>query len=54
MADPNANLIATIRAKQRANTALKAGLDGLRNYKATATQKQQQLLQKIETLPPFG
>lgn len=45
-----AKLIAAIRAKQKANLALKAGIDGLRNYKARAEQKQQELLRRIDTL----
>jgi chromosome segregation ATPase len=44
------NLISTIRARQKANNTLKAGLDSLRKYKATADQRQQELLRKIETL----
>lgn len=45
-----ANLIANIRAKQKATNALKAGLDSLRRYKAHADQRQQELLRRIETL----
>lgn len=44
------NLIATIRAKHKANTALKAGLDGLRRYKHTAEANQQKLLKRIDKL----
>jgi chromosome segregation ATPase len=45
-----ASLIGTIRAKQKANSALKAGIDGLRKFKAAAEGKQQKLLGKIERL----
>src|SRR5262245_66070280 len=34
-------LLAALRAKSKANTALKAGLDGLRTHKATPERKQQ-------------
>jgi chromosome segregation ATPase len=44
------DLLAHIRAKQKASNALKAGLDSLRRYKANADQKQQELLRRIETL----
>jgi chromosome segregation ATPase len=43
-------LLAALRAKAKANTALKAGLDGLRTYKAAADLNQQKLLQRIDTL----
>src|SRR5690606_14778526 len=43
-------LIERIRAKDKANTALKAGLDGLRKYKATAEAKQHELLARIDRL----
>ncbi len=45
-----ANLISTIRAKQKSNMALKAGIDGLRNYKGRADDKQQELLRRIDGL----
>jgi chromosome segregation ATPase len=41
-------LLAAIRAKTKSNVALKAGLDGLRTYKAAAEMNQQKLLQRIE------
>ena len=44
------SLIAAIRAKSKANTALKAGLDSLRRYKASAQATQQKLLAQIEHL----
>jgi chromosome segregation ATPase len=44
------NLIGTIRAKQKANNSLKAGLDSLRRYKANADERQQELLRRIELL----
>jgi chromosome segregation ATPase len=43
-------LLAALRQKQKANTALKAGLDGLRTYKAGAEMNQQKLLQRIDAL----
>jgi chromosome segregation ATPase len=43
-------LLANIRAKSKANVALKAGLDGLRTYKASAEANQQKLLQRIDSL----
>ena len=43
-------LIATLRAKSKANTALKAGLDGLRTYKATSEANQQKLLARVDKL----
>src|SRR5690606_21502842 len=45
-----AALIAALRAKAKANVALKAGLDGLRTYKAAAESNQQKLLQRIDAL----
>ena len=45
-----AALIATLRTKMKANTALKAGLDSLRTHKATAEAQQQKLLQRIDGL----
>ena len=44
------SLLETIRTKQKANTALKAGLDGLRKFKAKSEQQQQKLLLRIEEL----
>jgi chromosome segregation ATPase len=44
------SLIAALRAKQKANVALKAGLDGLRRYKAKSEQQEQKLLVRIEEL----
>jgi chromosome segregation ATPase len=44
------SLIATVRAKNKANSALKAGLDGLRNFKATSEANQSKLLQRIDDL----
>jgi chromosome segregation ATPase len=43
-------LLDALRAKMKANTALKAGLDGLRKYKATAEENQQKLLQRLDQL----
>src|SRR5690606_5559312 len=43
-------LIEALKAKKKANTALKAGLDGLRTHKAAAEANQQKLLARIETL----
>jgi len=43
-------LLATLRTKMKANVALKAGLDGLRTYKAAAEGNQQKLLQRIDAL----
>jgi chromosome segregation ATPase len=45
-----AKLLAALRAKQKSNVALKAGLDGLRTYKAAAEANQQKLLQRIDGL----
>jgi len=44
------SLIAAMRAKSKANDALKAGLDSMRRYKATAQQTEQHLLAEIEQL----
>src|SRR5690606_8198962 len=43
-------LIERIRQKNKANTALKAGLDSLRKYKAKAEAKQHELLARIDRL----
>jgi len=43
-------LLEALRHKQKANTALKAGLDGLRTFKAGAEMNQQKLLQRIDAL----
>jgi chromosome segregation ATPase len=43
-------LLAALRAKMKANVALKAGLDGLRTFKATAEMNQHKLLQRIDGL----
>jgi chromosome segregation ATPase len=43
-------LITTIRSKSKANSALKAGLDSLRRYKAAAQATEQKLLAEIERL----
>jgi chromosome segregation ATPase len=43
-------LLAALRAKMKANTALKAGLDGLRTHKASAEMNQQKLLQRVDAL----
>ena len=43
-------LLNALRQKQKANTALKAGVDGLRTYKAGAEMNQQKLLQRIDAL----
>jgi chromosome segregation ATPase len=43
-------LIARIREKSKANVALKAGLDGLRTYKAAAEAKHHKLLARIDSL----
>jgi chromosome segregation ATPase len=45
-----AALIRTVRTKQKSNVALKAGLDGLRKFKATAEQQQQNLLMQIDEI----
>lgn len=44
------SLIATIRSKAKANTALKAGLDSVRRHKASAEESEQKLLAQIEQL----
>jgi len=44
------SLIETLRAKTKSNAALKAGLDGLRTFKATAETEQQQLLAQMDKL----
>ena len=44
------SLIATIRSKAKANTALKAGLDSVRRHKASAEQSEQKFLAQIEQL----
>ena len=44
------SLIATIRSKAKANTALKAGLDSVRRHKAFAEDSEQKLLAQIEQL----
>jgi chromosome segregation ATPase len=43
-------LLGALRTKMKANVALKAGLDGLRTYKAAAEGNQQKLLQRIDSL----
>ena len=45
-----AALIETLRAKTKANSALKAGLDGLRTFKATSEANQQKMLVRIDKL----
>ena len=45
-----AALIAALRMKMKANTALKAGLDSLRTHKAAGEVQQQKLLQRIDAL----
>lgn len=44
------SLIDALRSRQKSNVALKAGLDGLRRYKAKAEQQEQNLLVRIEEL----
>jgi chromosome segregation ATPase len=44
------SLIGTIRAKNKANSALKAGLDGLRNFKAASEANHSKLLGRIDEL----
>jgi chromosome segregation ATPase len=44
------SLIEGLRAKHKANTALKAGLDGLRKFKAKSEEQQQKLLIRVEEL----
>ncbi|HET7924548.1 MAG TPA: hypothetical protein VFL30_06590 [Rhodanobacteraceae bacterium] len=43
-------LLDALRAKMKANAALKAGVDGLRTYKQTAEMNQHKLLQRIDGL----
>ena len=43
-------LLAALRAKMKSNTALKAGLDGLRTFKATAEMNHHKLLARIDKL----
>jgi chromosome segregation ATPase len=43
-------LLDALRAKMKANTALKAGIDGLRTFKASAEMNQQKLLKRIDAL----
>ena len=43
-------LLDALRAKMKANTALKAGLDGLRTFKAASEMNQQKLLQRVDAL----
>jgi chromosome segregation ATPase len=43
-------LLGALRAKMKANVALKAGLDGLRTFKQTAEMNQHKLLQRIDSL----
>ena len=43
-------LLDALRAKMKANVALKAGVDGLRTYKQTADMNQHKLLQRIDGL----
>jgi chromosome segregation ATPase len=43
-------LLEALRAKMKANTALKAGIDGLRTFKASAEMNQQKLLKRIDAL----
>ena len=43
-------LLDALRAKMKANSALKAGVDGLRKYKQTADMNQHKLLQRIDGL----
>ncbi len=44
------SLLAAIRAKSKANVALKAGLDSLRRYKVKAQTSEQKLLEQIDQL----
>ena len=44
------SLIAGHRAKHKSNAALKAGLDGLRKFKARSERQQQKMLMRIEEL----
>ena len=43
-------LLDALRAKMKANSALKAGVDGLRTFKQTAEMNQHKLLQRIDGL----
>ena len=43
-------LLEALRAKMKANVALKAGIDGLRTFKQTAEMNQHKLLQRIDNL----
>ncbi len=43
-------LLEALRSKTKANTALKAGIDGLRTFKASAEMNQQKLLKRIDAL----
>jgi len=43
-------LLEALRAKMKANVALKAGIDGLRTFKASAEMNQQKLLKRIDGL----
>ena len=45
-----AKLLEALRGKMKANVALKAGLDGLRTYKASAEANQQKLLQRLDKM----
>jgi chromosome segregation ATPase len=45
-----AKLLEALRAKMKANVALKAGLDGLRTYKASAEANQQKMLQRLDKM----
>lgn len=43
-------LLEALRAKMKANVALKAGIDGLRTFKASSEMNQQKLLKRIDAL----
>ncbi len=45
-----AKLLEALRGKMKANVALKAGLDGLRTYKASAEVNQQKMLQRLDKM----
>ena len=45
-----AKLMEALRGKMKANVALKAGLDGLRTYKASAEVNQQKMLQRLDKM----
>ena len=45
-----AKLLEALRGKMKANVALKAGLDGLRTYKASAEANQQKMLQRLDKM----